>query len=62
MEFPAQLEAVWCSPEKKQAISQATVSLRLDEADPLVPAEKTSSKLIKTTCNELRKNGKQSYQ
>ena len=62
MEFPAQLEAVWCSPEKRQASSQATVSLGADEVDPPAPAEKAPSKLKETTRNELRKNGKQSYQ
>lgn len=62
MEFPAQLEAVWCSPEKRQASPQATISLGADEVAPPAPAEKTPSKLKETTRNELRKNGKQSYQ
>jgi len=43
MEFPAQLEAVWRSLEKKQASSQATVSLGADEVDPPGPAKKMPS-------------------
>jgi hypothetical protein len=62
MDFRAQLEAVWCSPAKKQAMPRATVSLGCDEADPLAPEEKTPSKVKKTTRNELRKNGKRSCQ
>jgi hypothetical protein len=53
---------VWCSPEKKQASSQATVSLAHDEADLPALAEKTPSRSKETTRNELRKNEKQSYQ
>jgi hypothetical protein len=62
MKFPAQLEAVWCSLEKKQASSQATVSLGADEVDPPGPAKKMPSFPKEPTRNELRKNGKRSYQ
>jgi hypothetical protein len=43
MEIPAQLEAVSCSPEKKQASSQATISPVADEVDPPEPAKKMPS-------------------